>query len=327
MADLNYLINFTDDSLKEPFVLPPKSKNETALSLVLYGYGAAGWGERLQENMVRILENFASENSPKYPTIGQLWYDNGLKAIKVWDGQKWKSPAAANGDTAPTDPVEGDLWYDTSVKLLKYWDGKQWQAITASSSANPPDHPYLGMLWFNTLHNKLYFWDGTNWCKIENDLEEELDAKVDVAGDTMTGFLSLHADPTKPMHAVTKKYADSTFVDTAGDTMTGFLTLSADPTSAMHATTKQYVDKNFIDTAGDTMTGYLTLFADPLQPMHAATKKYIDDMATTLRSEMKNNSITINPANPKNGDIKIVDNIAYMYIGTTWRQLLPGVYA
>ncbi len=35
---------------------------------------------------------------------------------------------------------------------------------------------------------------------------------------------------------------DSTYVNVAGDTMTGFLTLSADPTSALHAATKQYVD-------------------------------------------------------------------------------------
>lgn len=32
---------------------------------------------------------------------------------------------------------------------------------------------------------------------------------VDVAGDTMTGFLTLNADPTNPMHAATKAYVDS----------------------------------------------------------------------------------------------------------------------
>lgn len=37
-------------------------------------------------------------------------------------------------------------------------------------------------------------------------------------------------------------YAESAFVNADGDTMTGFLTLNADPTSALHASTKQYVD-------------------------------------------------------------------------------------
>lgn len=35
---------------------------------------------------------------------------------------------------------------------------------------------------------------------------------------------------------------DATYVNVSGDTLTGFLTLHADPSSAMHAVTKQYVD-------------------------------------------------------------------------------------
>lgn len=37
-------------------------------------------------------------------------------------------------------------------------------------------------------------------------------------------------------------YADGRYLNTDGDTMTGLLTLSADPTNALHAATKQYVD-------------------------------------------------------------------------------------
>jgi len=33
--------------------------------------------------------------------------------------------------------------------------------------------------------------------------------KVNRSGDTMTGFLTLHSDPTSPMHAVTKQYVDA----------------------------------------------------------------------------------------------------------------------
>jgi microcystin-dependent protein len=51
------------------------------------------------------------------------------------------------------------------------------------------------------------------------------------SGDTMTGFLTLHAHPTANMHAATKQYVDSiippnTYVLKAGDTMTGDLTIS-----------------------------------------------------------------------------------------------------
>lgn len=40
----------------------------------------------------------------------------------------------------------------------------------------------------------------------------------------------------------TRAEANAQFVDTAGDTMTGFLTLHANPTNSLHAVTKQYVD-------------------------------------------------------------------------------------
>lgn len=38
---------------------------------------------------------------------------------------------------------------------------------------------------------------------------------------------------------------DATYVNVGGDTLTGFLTLHADPTNALHAVTKQYVDNLF----------------------------------------------------------------------------------
>ena len=44
------------------------------------------------------------------------------------------------------------------------------------------------------------------------DLTTDLDARVEVAGDTMTGFLTLSAAPTSDLHASTKKYVDDNIV-------------------------------------------------------------------------------------------------------------------
>jgi hypothetical protein len=63
------------------------------------------------------------------------------------------------------------------------------------------------------------------------------DITLDTFGH-ITGIASLNLDD----RYYTETEADSRFVNTAGDTMTGFLTLHADPTNALHATTKQYVD-------------------------------------------------------------------------------------
>jgi hypothetical protein len=75
------------------------------------------------------------------------------------------------------------------------------------------------------------------------------------SGGTMTGILTLAADPTATLQAATKRYVDnnisnintaiSGYLPLAGGTMTGLLTLSADPTSNLQATTKEYVDNKF----------------------------------------------------------------------------------
>lgn len=64
-------------------------------------------------------------------------------------------------------------------------------------------------------------------------------------------------------------YTDNRYVNTTGDTMTGSLTLSADPTLALHAATKQYVDgvslQNFF-TAGRSIAA-----PNATVPVHSLT--------------------------------------------------------
>lgn len=65
--------------------------------------------------------------------------------------------------------------------------------------------------------------------------------KLDKAGGTMTGFITLHADPTSALHAATKQYAD-TMLPKAGGTMTGNIVLAGAPSTGLHPATKTYVD-------------------------------------------------------------------------------------
>ena len=99
------------------------------------------------------------------------------------------------------------------------------------------------------------------------------------------------ADPDSNDDAVNKGYADGRYVDVAGDTMTGSLTLNADPSSNLHASTKQYVDNNDalqVTKSGDTMSGELNMGSNkitnlgtPTSSLDAATKDYVDDTITT----------------------------------------------
>ncbi len=119
-----------------------------------------------------------------------------------------------------------------------------------------------------------------------------LDAKLALAGGTMSGLLILSGDPSDLLGAVTKQYADaiSTALSTsisgklssAGGSLTGYLTLHADPTDDDHASNKAYVDDvaaTKLNKSGDTMTGALTLPGAPTADNHAATKGYVDSGA------------------------------------------------
>lgn len=88
-----------------------------------------------------------------------------------------------------------------------------------------------------------------------DNISGDLSGKVNKAGDTMTGPLVLSGDPTQPMEAATKQYADK-MLPLAGGTMTGALTLPADPTSDMQAATKKYVDDA---VAGGASRGSVTV--------------------------------------------------------------------
>jgi hypothetical protein len=45
---------------------------------------------------------------------------------------------------------------------------------------------------------------------VTNPIQTQLDGKVNLTGDTMTGFLTLNADPVSILHAATKQYVDTT---------------------------------------------------------------------------------------------------------------------
>jgi hypothetical protein len=97
-------------------------------------------------------------------------------------------------------------------------------------------------------------------------------------GGTLSGALVLASDPATSLQAATKQYVDgqiSTAVPKTGGALTGALTLPADPSSALQAATKQYVDTR-VARSGDTLTGPLVLAADPTASLQAATKNYVD---------------------------------------------------
>lgn len=82
-----YTIDYADSG-KTPIVLYDGT-TDTSTSLVLIGKNYTRFGESLNENQLRLLENFANTSPPVNPTEGQLWYNTAESRLMLYDEQWW----------------------------------------------------------------------------------------------------------------------------------------------------------------------------------------------------------------------------------------------
>lgn len=122
-----YNITLTDGSL---FATIADGTVNTSSSMTLIGKNYAGYGDFLDENFIRLLENGSNTTAPSTPLVGQLWWDNTNGLLKVYNGTIFKTISAATASaSAPTSNVIGDLWYDTTNQQLKAWTGSAFIVI------------------------------------------------------------------------------------------------------------------------------------------------------------------------------------------------------
>jgi len=104
--------------------------------LTLIGKGYAGFGEKLNENFVKLLENFNNTTAPSNKIQGQVWYDKTNNQINVYTGSKWKPVGStSNSASAPTNAVLGDMWLDTTNTQLYVYTGSAWTLIGPTTVA------------------------------------------------------------------------------------------------------------------------------------------------------------------------------------------------
>ena len=125
---MSYTINKTNGA--KLVVLKDGTVDISTTDLALFGKGYAGFGERLNENFIKILENFANTTAPAKKIKGQLWYDTLTNQIKVWNGSTFKPVGSSTvGTTRPTSVNAGDMWFDTGNGQLYVYSGIAWQLI------------------------------------------------------------------------------------------------------------------------------------------------------------------------------------------------------
>jgi hypothetical protein len=117
-----YQVNKTDGSIVA--TVADGQIDTLSTDLTLIGKNYSGFGESLNENFVKLLENFASTARPTQPIRGQIWFDTNELKLKVYSGSEFIPVSSATiSSTQPTTLGVGDLWFNDVDKQLYFFDG------------------------------------------------------------------------------------------------------------------------------------------------------------------------------------------------------------
>jgi hypothetical protein len=306
-----HLINFTDSSIapeKSAFAIPeyktegptsplnstpnsgtpPFNSAKASTTLLLVGKGVPNYGEIIQNNLVHLLENFASNGVPPvYPTIGQLWYNYQTKELSlykntnVWDGILSLSggimtgPLHLSGSPVTDDQAVNKKYVDNLASLYVLLDGTNSMTGLLTLSGDPTTNLQAATKQY--VDNSL--------ISHESDLALHLTPTENVWIDSITATSAevnyLSGSTSNIQFQLNQKVAKT------GDTMTGLLVLSGNPVDNLGAAPKQYVDTSLTTalsqylplSGGIQMTGFFDLVGNPVSALQPATKQYVDAVA------------------------------------------------
>ena len=106
--------------------LPDQQSDSVSTSLTLIGKNVNAYGTDLNDNFIKLMENFAGSRYPNSPLNGQLWFDDVSKQLKVYikttkDSGFFKSVGSPYiAPIAPITLATGDFWYDSTTKQMKF---------------------------------------------------------------------------------------------------------------------------------------------------------------------------------------------------------------
>jgi len=117
-----YTINKTDGTILA--TVADGQIDVLSSDLTLIGKNYSGFGESINENFIKLLENFASTSEPVHPIRGQIWFDVNELKLKVYSGNGFVPVSSATiSGTQPFNLGVGDLWFNSNDKQLYFFDG------------------------------------------------------------------------------------------------------------------------------------------------------------------------------------------------------------
>ena len=109
----------------------PDGEFNTVTGLTFAGPNSVGYGQSLDQNLLTLLDNFASNSSPTGTNLqGQLWFNKSNQTLNVFTTQGWLPVSGITIATSqPTTASPGNTWFNSSTNQYYFYDGANWNLI------------------------------------------------------------------------------------------------------------------------------------------------------------------------------------------------------
>jgi len=104
---------------------------DSTTSLGLPGPNFVGYGQILNENLVYLLENFASNTAPVSNNLqGQLWFDKFHQTLRVFTEQGYMPVSGVTvSGSQPVSAQNGNLWLNTATLQVYVYGEESWHLV------------------------------------------------------------------------------------------------------------------------------------------------------------------------------------------------------
>jgi len=295
-----YTINKTDGTVVTTIT---DGTVDNTTTLQLFGKSYSGFGEGLNENLVKLLENAASTAAPSAPLKGELWFDTTTNQIKVYDGTSFKPTGGAKASASlPTAPSVGDLWLDSTNDQVFVYTGDsrshqvndEWELVGPAFTAGQTESGWKIETLASSGGNKIVSSMYAGATRVAILSKETFTPSV-----SQTGFASIKAGIT----------LNSTLGSVFEGSSTSASAIDVSGTSNTSGTI--IAGGNFLRAdAADTMTGALTVDADGGVIIGDAQELSItissNDVTVAQTSENKDLKFTVNDGGATKTPIQLV---------------------